>query len=34
MISMFSFPYLCEQTFSKMKYVKFKYRFSLNVERL
>ena len=34
MISMFSSTYLCEQTFSKMKYVKSKYRTNLSDEHL
>jgi hypothetical protein len=34
MISIFSSTYLCEQMFSKMKYVKSKYRTNLNYEHL
>ncbi|MBN3322180.1 GTD2A protein, partial [Atractosteus spatula] len=34
MISVFASTYLCEQTFSKMKYVKPKYRTSLTDEHL
>ncbi|XP_025420225.1 general transcription factor II-I repeat domain-containing protein 2B-like [Sipha flava] len=34
MISIFSSTYLCEQTFSKMKYVKSKYRTNLSDEHL
>jgi oligoribonuclease NrnB/cAMP/cGMP phosphodiesterase (DHH superfamily) len=34
MMSIFSSKYLCEQTFSKMKYVKSKYRTNLSDEHL
>lgn len=34
MISILSSTYLCEQTFSKMKYVKLKYKTSLSDEHL
>jgi len=34
MISIFSPAYLCEQTFSKTKYVKSKYRTNLSDEHL
>jgi hypothetical protein len=33
-ISIFSSMYLCEQTFSKMKYIKSKYRTNFSDERL
>jgi len=33
-MSIFSSTYLCEQTFSKMKYVKSKYRTNLSDEHL
>lgn len=34
MVSIFGSNYICEQTFSRMKYAKSKYRSTLSHERL